>query len=843
MRPASGSPRFAYRHWSHWTHLLLAAAVTLAAGCGSASNGDDDDDDDDDSAADAGTPPPVYVLKRASKSGTIAISGDDRRVLMVNPENGTLSIFDSAQETRTAFVETGAEPSAVVIHPDDRVAFVANRADATVVKIGGIDGDPSVLATVEVGSEPTGLALSPTGARLYVAEWAEGRISVVDTATMEIVDAIDAPSNPRAVAVTNDGDEDDDDETIVVPEFYGEAGEVEATDTSRTGKVRLYAASDLRPLSPISFAPRDSGFAPSGSPDGTPTVFTSPNQLASVAVIGAKIYVTSVSASPAAPISFTTNVQPVVYVGDLETSTEDRGAFGTANLAQLVRDATQPTDTRFFLADLVDVAFIGDTVGYVLSKGADVLQRVVYDPEEGPGITIGSAFNKQIDLNVVPTGSTKPCQNPTGVVTAHSGGRAYVNCWVTRSLGIVDLSAQILSKTVESAAISSGEADVQKGRRFYFTGRGRWANNAWSSCGSCHPDGLSDNITWVFGTGPRQTTSMDGTFSHGGGTQHERLLNWTAINDELHDFERNTRDVSGGKGALTVPDPAIEGAQCGNLAQEAQISLAGVGQLRKSLKFLMEETEGSCTTDWNAIDAFVKTIRPPRGRRFLDAASVARGAELFGEPTSTSNSAACVRCHGGPGWTVSRRFFTPSGPNDQNQTTGDLLAAAPFARPTQWPSTWNFHTFQLAFQPIVAAVGGPEATTAVAPDQIACVLRNVGTFGAPGDTTATDALEVRNPTGRAQGRLGYNVPSLYGLQLGAPYLHHGGAKTLDDLFDDPRWEEHLAAGSAVWLVGDDEEVAQRKEDLKAFILSIDATTEEQSLPTTTFPADACPASF
>ena len=38
---------------------------------------------------------------------------------------------------------------------------------------------------------------------------------------------------------------------------------------------------------------------------------------------------------------------------------------------------------------------------------------------------------------------------------------------------------------------------------------------------------------------------------------------------------------------------------------------------------------------------------------------------------------------------------------------------------------------------------------------------------------------------RAQGRLGYNVPSLYGLAVGAPYLHHGAVPTLRDLLEPP----------------------------------------------------------
>jgi cytochrome c peroxidase len=114
--------------------------------------------------------------------------------------------------------------------------------------------------------------------------------------------------------------------------------------------------------------------------------------------------------------------------------------------------------------------------------------------------------------------------------------------------------------------------------------------------------------------------------------------------------------------------------------------------------------------------------------------------------------------------------------------------------------------------------------------QLACSLRNVGTFGVPGDTAATDALEKRaNGVPRAEGRAGYNVPSLYGLALGAPYLHHGQAATLGELFSDTRWDFHTSAASANFSLT----LAQpgKLNDLVAFLLSIDATTAEITLPT------------
>ncbi len=759
------------------------------------------------------------MLRESSKSSSIAISDDDRVVVMSNPDDGSVSIFSTIDDTRTARVTTGREPFAVVIHPDNRTAFVANRGDATVVEIDGI-GTPGahVAASVDVGSEPTGLALSPTGAKLFVAEWAEGRVSVIDTASMTVTASIDGLRNPRAVAVTNNGDDSDDDETLVVTEFFGApnpdvsgcaSGSAETCDTGRIGRVLRYAVSDLSAQAPIVFAPFDSGFAPPGVEAGSAALTTSPNQLYAAAVQGQKVYVTSVSASPAPPVEFDANVFPVLYVGDLASGAEDLSNVGTADLAKLADEAAAPGQARFFLQEIVDLDFAGPTdVAYVVSRASDAVERVVYD--EMTGIRVGTAAVPQIDL-------APGCRAPIGIVVSN-GPRAYVNCWLSRALGVVDLNDQALIDTIASTdppAVGSPEEAVLLGKQFFFTGRGRWSEGGegYSSCASCHPDGLSDGVTWSFPAGPRQSTSLDGSFSHGSGPQEQRVFNWTAIFDEVHDFERNTRGVSGGLGAITT----APGGQCGDLQAEqpAPLPADGLGQPVKEI----QDAPDVCTNDWDDVEAFLRTIRPPRAPRGLDAAAVQRGAALFGP-----GNGACNGCHGGAGWTVSRRFWTPS------SLANAALAGAPFSPPTDDPF-WPLQQTQIAPQPALAdSTGEP-----IGPAEVTCVLRDVGTFGAPGDAPGTDAFERKADGSRAQGAGGFNVPSLYGLSVGAPYLHHGAAPSLEDLLTNPEWRDHLQAGNPSFAP-----TADQVADLIAFLRSIDADTPEQPVPDG---LDGCPAEF
>ena len=751
------------------------------------------------------------VLRSASKSSTIALSDDDVLVSMVNPENNSLSTYSATTRTLISRFTGLSEPSAVVCDTSRKAAWVANRGDSTVRRIDALDtASPVAGPTVNVGSEPTGLALSPTGRFLVVAEWAEARVSVIDTMTNAVVSSL-GMRNPRAVAISNDGDTDDTDEKVVVTEFYGRpTANAEGTDQSRQGAVKVFtltAAGSLTDDGEILFAP---------GADGGSGVGFSPNQLFSVAIQNDKVYVPSIAASPAGPPAFDKNVNPVMLVATLSTKQELTTPHGSQSLAPFVTAFPAP---KFFLADLADLSFLANTnIAYAIARGGEVMQRMDYTPTNA-ALTLGSTQNNQIDL--FGNATLGNCFNPTGVVVSLARGFAFVNCWGSQRLGVVTLATQTLSETVVSVPAPTGapELSINRGRHFFFTGRGRWSNNAWSSCGSCHPDGLSDNMTWIFAAGPRQATSMDGSYSKGA-TMKQRIFNWTGIIDEMHDFEGNTRGVQGGRGAVTT---AAQAADCGNLTLEHQIGAGGVvdaglpAGLVQSMKEIADNIALKCApAQWDDIDNYAKTIRPPKGRRALDPNAIARGETAF-------DTGGCASCHGGPGWTISRRFFTPSA------ATLATVTGTAFTKPTAWPTSWTFHnTTQIAAQPTAAEVAGFN-TNPIAPPQVACVLRNIGTFGVPGNVSATDALELKPGTGgRAQGRGGYNVPSLYGMQVGAPLLHHGQASSMTDLFTDTKWDLHTNAGNANFKILLDMTPGMRT-DLVQYLWSIDATKTEKTV--------------
>ncbi len=762
-------------------------------------------------------PPPDDLLRRPSRSTAVDVDAEDRIVAMADTDSGQVSLFSVAaagEESRVARVQSSAEadgePVAVVIHPDGERVFVANRAAGTVAVIEGIDtAGAERTDEVDIGGEPMGLALTPTGAQLWVTDWTAGTVTVLDTDDLSEIRRHVVGGNPFAIAITHDGDTEDDDEKVFVTQFFGRHEGREALDDGRTGIVQVLDVGGDGPARTIELAPLADCFtAPVGDDLITSGCF--PNQLNGVTIHRAfdrtLAYVTSVAAGPAGPVNFNHNMQALVSVIDVDAEEELRGR--AVNLNTLVKAQEDPdedeTRGRRFVNVPNGIAFVNRddlAIGYVSSAGSDAVFRVAYDPEGGAALGAASAFN-------IPVG-----QNPLGIVTRHGApdtADAFTANLISRDLSAISFRDQRQIGAVESSATpSEGSADFArwKGKRFFNTSTGIWSREGWGSCQSCHPMGLTDNVTWSFAAGPRQSISMDGQYASDDPTDM-RALNWTAIFDEVHDFELNTRGVSGGRGAIQgVDGPLVSDAGPPFAALEV---IAGIIEnhqaLNGSLTAVTRDPEicanGNTCPDWDLIDAYVQSIRSPRGKP-ASAAVAERGRGLFEE-------GGCTKCHAGPKWTISRTFYdvtaTDGGGLGERVFATNAAAAAPMDPSTLvgLPADVNVDATLIA--------GDDSDGGAPALKRQACNIRAVGTFGADGG-----ADEVRANGQPAQGPNGFNPPSLLGLAVGAPYLHNGAAPTLDGLLADH--PEHTTAGNPNFLPTADDRAA-----LVAFLLSIDEST-------------------
>jgi YVTN family beta-propeller protein len=69
-----------------------------------------------------------------------------------------------------------------------------------------IDTTTNEADDIDTGDLPRGLQLSPDGKRIYVTNFGDGTLSVVDTITNSVATTVDVPSYPEAVAVSRDGE-------------------------------------------------------------------------------------------------------------------------------------------------------------------------------------------------------------------------------------------------------------------------------------------------------------------------------------------------------------------------------------------------------------------------------------------------------------------------------------------------------------------------------------------------------------------------------------------------------------------------------------------------------------
>jgi hypothetical protein len=239
-------------------------------------------------------------------------------------------------------------------------------------------------------------------------------------------------------------------------------------------------------------------------------------------------------------------------------------------------------------------------------------------------------------------------------------------------------------------------------------------------------------VVWAFAAGPRKSIPLNGMFSRTSPDTDQRVLNYSAIFDELEDFELNIRGVSGGQGLIVVEgttdqEPNVKSFDPPN-AGRPQLHVDGIPA-------------------WDAMVAWVKfrIDSPQSPLHGADPASVEGGQAAEGRQLFIQ--ANCQVCHGGAKWTTSQ---------------------VEFARISPFPET---------------LVPGADPEPAIA--QLARFLKIVGTFN-PDDPIERTALNQA-----ALGALGYNPPSLLSIWAFPPYLHSGSCPDLACVLEN---EAHRNAG-------------------------------------------------
>ena len=776
-------------------------------------------------------------------------------------------------------VPLGKEPRYVAITPDNKRALVTNTIEGTVSVIDLAAATPAEVGQrIPVGVEPRGIAITPNGAYAFVANFTTGEVTVIRMSTLAVVGTVKTGGNPQAIAITNDGDKNDLDERVYVTRMFGETidpvNRPDGFDDAKQGVIDTFtvgaAVNGTAQVAQIALAPFDSGFkadrtqfcqatrdaiegnvvngetlvffnsgkdgtvgagqpdmdelaTPTFCPDVTVTDPTAdavdsvpqkvyPNMLYAALIRGRHLYVPNVGASPEPPVKFNVNVQGLV--GVIDRSQGDAGAEDktlSLNLNAQVAKETGPAVpvgslTKLFLNDLVAVdADRGGRNFLFVSRGGNYVLRAGLDQ------------SNKLNILEVPVVKTDPVtakrlqtgNMPTGVVMSSDSKRAYVNNELNMSVTALDLvNNAVLARDMPSSEppkIDSQEHRNLVGKLVFFTAlgvpesmdkdgnkvfdvalrdinplehRGKASDNAWSSCASCHEDGHSDNVTWIFETGPRQTIPLEGMFTHKtkeflDRLDDQRILNWSGVRGSNTDFNANSIGIQGGTG--------FAGANTALVFNHGPIF--------------------GISDSLDALQEWVATVRAPIVPNLADEAP---GRAVFDE--------SCASCHGGDKWTKSRTAPVYASVGGQVVNGVTLFSVFP-----ENPIGVGFFNdggkglgvlpFDQEFDGANQFVGGlqangPQLLSVLREGETLTLLDDVGTFvKASLDPTVTAGrLELRGAAAvgakkgigagpglqstqgfGAFGAAGFNSPSLLGLSMSAPYLHDGSALTLEDV--------------------------------------------------------------
>lgn len=743
----------------------------------------------------------------------VALSPDDKYAYVTNAVDGTMSVIDlthTAPQVLGSALPVGVEPRGIVVTPNGKYAFIANYTvgEVTVVDLSSL----SVVRSIKTGGNPYSIAVTNDGdrndrdenvfvTRLFGSLIDPARPDGFDDAKQGVVDyfrvgdAVDGQPQVKQLLLKpmlSGFGADRRPFCLNTRKALQDAGKAvffdSGADHTLDGAARL--------AQPTFCPDPNSPDATDAGPIAKNPQKVYPNMLFSTLIRGSLLYVPNVGAQPEPPVRFNLNVQGLVGVVDRVARVESDKSLNLN--AQVVKE-TQPAvgqETksldRLFLNDLVavDADRRGSNFLFV-SRGANYVLRAAVGADGK--LSILDATNKAKRFQ---TGNL-----PSGVVMSRDAKRAYTNNELNTSITAIDLlDDEVLARDIESSAPPApGSVEHRRlfGKLAFFTAlgvpdvidddgdgkydvalrdidpllhRNKASDNGWSSCASCHEDGHSDGVTWIFETGPRQTIPLEGMFARHDATD-QRILNWSAVRGSNTDFNNNARGIQGGKGFATSVRGVDRTAEVFNHGPVTGIS-----------------------DSLDAIQEWVATVRAPNVPQPA-AATEAAGRTVF--------ASQCGTCHGGAKWTKSR--------------TSPLYANNPtFAVD---PIGVNFFAGVKPIDPGVKAAGPQLVSVTRDGKGTLKFLDDVGTFSAAGPLEIRGAAAVAGQSTQgfpSFGGAGFNSPSLLGLSLSAPYFHDGSAQTLEDVMSRHLLSNGKTIGRAL--------SPQELSDLLSFVKSIDDQT-------------------
>jgi YVTN family beta-propeller protein len=536
------------------------------------------------------------------------LAGANARLWVVNPDNDSVTAFDSVTRAKLAEIAVGAAPRTLALAADGSI-WVVNKRSASISVID--PGQMSITRTVSLprASQPYGIAMARNSSSALVALEASGTLLKIDTTSFAVTDSLSVGPNPRHVAVAADG------ATAWVSRFVTPPLPGESTETVLTRVNDQPVGAELVVVN-------------SGVPGGTMsvqrTVVLAHSEAPDTENSGRGIpnYLGAVAISPDGTQAFVPSKQDNILRG----GARDRLMLNFQNTVRAVSSRIDLSANREDLAARID------------HDNASVASAAAFDPlgvylfvalETSREVAVLDAHNTGRELMRIDVGRA-----PQGLVVSADRRTLYVHNFMDRTVGVFDLSPLLVQglasatpvATLATVANEKLSSNVLRGKQFFYDARDtRLARDRYMSCASCHNDGGHDGRVWDLtsqGEGLRNTINLRG---RAGAHGH---LHWSNNFDEVQDFEGQIRTLAGGSGLMRDAD-----FDSGTRNQPLGDAKAGV------------------STDLDALAAYVASLGTPDPSPFR--ASDGNLSALAAEGKAVFAALNCASCHSGTTFTRS----------------------------------------------------------------------------------------------------------------------------------------------------------------------------------------------
>lgn len=551
-------------------------------------------------------------------------AGAADRLWVVNPDNDSVSVFDTGAPARLAEIATGAAPRSIA-RAGDGSLWVVNRDAGNIVVID--PGSLSVARSIALprGAQPYGLVFAPNG-DAYVTLEAAGRVLRLDGRSGAVLAALDVGASPRHLAVTGDS------ARLLVARFVTPALPGEATAAVQTSVDGAPRGAEVLVIDTASMTLRS-------------TVVLAHSERTDTEISGSGVpnYLGAPAIAPDGTTAWVPSKQDNIRRGtlrnglSLDFQNTVRAISSRIDLAALAETPAARIDHDN--ASVASAASFDATGAYLFVTLETSRQVAVID-----AVGRGELFRIETGLA------------PQGLAVSADNTRLYVHDFMDRAVDVIDLSpltrrgelrADAITR-LASVAADKLAANVLRGKQLFYDARDpRLARDAYMSCASCHHDGAHDGRTWDLsaqGEGLRNTISLRGRAGLGHGRLH-----WSSNFDEVQDFEGQIRALAGGTGLMT----------------DAQFNTGTRSQPLGSAK-------AGVSADLDALAAYVASLNQMplsaarSGSGALTAAAVA-GRGVFA-------AQGCALCHGGTSFADSGALLADVG--TLRSTSGKRLGAA-----------------------------------------------------------------------------------------------------------------------------------------------------------------------